>query len=36
MALSRNVFAIFDVKEYCDLEIRVKGSLKVIESDPIR
>jgi len=35
MALSRNVFEIFDVKEYNDLEIRV-GSLKVTESDTIR
>jgi len=25
MALSRNVFEIFDVKEYNDLEIRVRG-----------
>jgi len=25
MALSRNVFEIFDVKEYSDLEIRVRG-----------
>ena len=30
MALSRNVFGIFDVKEYNDLEIRV------IESDAVR
>jgi len=38
MALSCNIFDIFDVREYNDLEIRVTGnwSLKVIESDTIR
>jgi len=35
MALSPTVFDIFDLEKYCDLEIWVKVSLKVIETDNI-
>jgi len=35
MALSRVVFEIFNVEKYHDLEVPVRGSIKVIESGTI-
>jgi len=35
MALSRNVFDIFDVKEYNDLEIRVRGHSRSSKVTPL-
>jgi len=35
MALSCNVFDIFDIKKYCDLEIRVRGHSRSPKLVPI-